>query len=507
MTIATLPRPPSWIAFFAWLFPAKPKKYSIAEPFQPITARDLIDAANIEPEARSLAVQRLPAAHQTAPSNAEARAIEIVETRIRARSEILAGQIHDIHERLAEVPDPRDDRNIAHLPQHVTNLIMDVFANFSGIIRATIAKERSTKAEFEAWRDEHKLCHREAVYPVSKIFTFAAAIVLLLLETTVNSALYFNASDTGWLGAYATALLIAGVNVGLAVLSGYAPCRYLNHINPRHRWWAIPALAIAVPLIVINNLFAAHYRDLASATTDAPFNEFQVATRMSADPIGLSPTSFALLIFGFLCALIAGRKGYTASDPYPGYEAQHRRYIEALENVAYVEAEVHGGLETVRKAEIVYAADRPLAARALIEGIGKSYAALAANQIRNGEFDTGDIKALTTAVQRFRDLNLHIRTDGIVPAYFRNEPAFSHLSPPCQPETGLSQLIGAASERHRQHTVEFQKMINRLLRQVETAKDKTGTIMRAIEASCVDETTLPKLSEIRAVLDPELKDT
>ena len=384
---------------------------------------------------------------------------------------------------------------------------MDVFANFSGTIRATIAKERNTKAEFDAWRDEHKLLHREAVYPVSKIFAFAVIAVLLLLETTVNSALYFNASDTGWLGAYATALLIAGVNVGLAVLSGYVPCRYLNHINLRHRWWAIPTQLIAIIVIIINNLYAAHYRDLASATTDAPFNEFQVAARLITDPIALSPTSFALLIFGFLCALIAGRKGYTASDPYPGYEARHRRHTEAIEDIAYLEQQVHGGLETIRKAEIVYAADRPLAARALIEGIGKSYAALAADQIRNGEFDASDIKALTTAVQRFRNLNLQIRTDGIVPASFKHEPAFSHLSPPCQPETGLTQLIGAASERHRQHPAEFQKMINRLLRQIETAKDKTGTIMRAIEASCVDETTLPKLSEIRAVLDPELKDT
>ena len=120
------------------------------------------------------------------------------------------------------------------------------------------------------------------------------------------------------------------------------------------------------------------------------------------------------------------------------------------------------------------------------------------------DLDAGDIKALTTALRRFRDLNLQIRTDGIVPGSFRREPEFSHLLTPRETESALAQQIEAISERHVQHTDQFQQLINRLLRQIETAKDKTETIMRAIEASFVDESALPKLADLRAILEPQL---
>ena len=107
MTSPTFAPAQSWFAPLARFFSFTAKAAPAVDPFMPITARDLIDAANIEPEARSLAVQRLPHALHASPSNAEARAAEIIETRVRARAEIVAQKKRGILERLTEVPDPR----------------------------------------------------------------------------------------------------------------------------------------------------------------------------------------------------------------------------------------------------------------------------------------------------------------------------------------------------------------------------------------------------------------
>ena len=478
------------------------KKPILPDPFTPISARDVTEHADIEATARSLAVQRLPPAVQTALSKAEAAVVELIEVRSAARATQRADRAAGIRERLVELPDPRADRNLLQLPEHVTNCIMGVFHEHTPVIRQTVSAERNGMAEFGAWRDKHNLLERQPVYPPSRLLHFATILLVMMVEAAGNAYLYLDATPAGVFGALATAFLVAALNVTLAVIAGLVPTRYLNLPDKRVRYWAIPLLGVLAATIVFLNFYAAHLRDLASAIDD--LDQTPVLAHMLHHPFDLSLLSYGLFIFGLIFASIAALKGYTASDPYPGYEQQHRRYVDALDDLNYLKSAIHGGLDSVRQAEIVYAADKPLAAHALIEAIRKSHGGLAVQQDRDRALDASDIKAATSAIQRFRDLNLAIRTDGIVPAYFARTPDFAHLLHRSDTASTIAPQVEAATEKHREHTEQFSKLITRLLQQMEAAKDNTELMMRAIEKSVVDETALPSLAELRTLLEPHL---
>ena len=211
---------------------------------------------------------------------------------------------------------------------------------------------------------------------------------------------------------------------------------------------------------------------------------------------------FGLLsfFFGLLFAIFAGFKGYTSSDPYPKYEQQHRHYVDAADDLNYLKSAIHGALYTVREQEIVYAADKPMATRALIEAIRKSHAALGIQLERARALDHSDVKAATAAIERFRQLNTAIRTDGVRPAYFDTKPDFSLDAVQLHSADSLGQQVTAAAETHHAHTEKFLKLITDLLKQIEVAKDRTETMMHAIEKSVVDETALPDLSHLRDLI-------
>ena len=410
------------------------KKHPLLEPFTTLSARDATEYAEIEKEARTLAVQRQPPAHQTSLSKAEAAAVELIENRIDARAKKNADSAGEILSRLVELPDPRADRNMTQLPEHVANCIMAVFHDLAPAIRQTVAAERDGKAKYNAFRDANGLLERDPDYPPSRILHFAVILLAMLGESAVNGVLYFNATPNGYLGGLTMALLIAAINIGLAVVAGVFPLRHLNLPNPRVRYWAVPMLVVIAVTVVFINLYAAHYRDLAASADD--FDEARVLARLVSEPFNLSLNSFGLFVLGLLAAGFACFKGCTASDPYPGYEQQHRRYIGAVEDLDYLKSSIHGGIETVREAEIVYAADKPMATLTLIEAMRKSHAALVIQQDRTRALDVSDIKAATASIKRFRELNLAIRTDGIAPDYFAIPPDFSHLADPT--ETALA---------------------------------------------------------------------
>ena len=471
-----------------------------------LTSRQLIDHAGIEHEARALATQCLPAAHQAALATAETIVVELIEQRLSARAAYLDQEAQGIHEQITDLPDPRADRNLKHLAAHVLNETMKVFSANAPVIRQTIAAERNAKSEYNAWRDANALTHRQPVYPVSRVQHFALIVLLGMIEAAANAFMFLNATPDGLVGALACALFIAACNIGLAVFAGILPLRYLNLPTRSVHYWAWPTLVLATLLIVFTNIFAAHYRELASTATDTT-DQIRVLSHIISHPFDLSLQSYALFVLGLLFAALAAFKGYTASDRYPGFEAQHRRWTDSLDDLNYLKTSIHGGLDAVREAEIVYVADKPLATRALIDAIRKRHTALIIKGAQARQLDGRDAAVATAAINRFRTLNLAIRTDGVTPAYFATPPRLSLLAGnglepahALRDDAQLTTLVDAAATTHLEHTEKFLDLITELLKQIETAKDNTDKIMATIEKSFVDEAALPALSQLRDLI-------
>jgi hypothetical protein len=159
-----------------------------------LTSRQLIDHAGIEHEARALATQCLPAAHQPALATAETIVVELIEQRLAARAAYLDQEAQGIHEQITDLPDPRADRNLKHLAAHVLNETMKVFSANAPVIRQTIAAERNAKSEYNAWRDANALTHRQPVYPVSRVQHFALIVLLGMIEAAANAFMFLNAT-------------------------------------------------------------------------------------------------------------------------------------------------------------------------------------------------------------------------------------------------------------------------------------------------------------------------
>lgn len=506
----------------------------------PISVRQLNSHARLEPEARALATQSLPKADQDGPSKSESEAIELIEGRITTRNDAREAEAHNIEGLINDLPNPDTDCNLFHLDAHVTNEIMKVFHTHAPAIRNTVAHERQAQAALNAFRNANGLGDRTAFYPLSRINHFAMVGLVMMIEATANMFMFIDAVTTGLLGALTTALAIAAANVALAIFAGLVPLRFLNIKDQEDgssrrslviRLWAIPALSVSACLIMFLNLFAAHFRELAVAKH--AFDEKLVLARLIAEPFNLSLQSYILLILGLLFALYALHKGYTASDPYPGYEAPARRQAEAADDKNYLTASIHGGIDAVREAKIVNVTDYPLATGGQLAAIRKRLTALAISNGRDQSLDEQDERAAKTAIANWRALNRQIRTDGITPGYFKTPLDFKHLRQPLDTaaivdiklelaagtswadimdrrkvsrdtvyHAHLANLIETATAAHEKHTKRLFELVTRLLKRVEDAKDKTEQIMAAIEQSHVDDDALPDLAELRALIDP-----
>ena len=487
------------------------KTITLPDCAAPVTAQQLVAFTGIEAEARGLAAHGLPPRDQDHPSKAEAAAIEIITGRIDKRHHDLDTQAHTIRSMLADIPDPRTDGTADTLHAVVGAAIMATFQTLSGTIRSTVEVERAGRSEYAAFRHKHGQLERSASYPLSKIRHFGIIGALVLIESIANAAMYLGTTGAGWAGALLTAFAVSVANVAISTAAGIAPCRalHLHDLPPLQpnrqrntRLWAIPALIVAALAIVFINAYASHYRMVGTTSTTDDFTDLQVLHHLGSAPFDLSLAAYGLFAFGMLCALAAAWKGYRSSDKYFGYEHADRSYRAKAEDRDDLKAHIHGALDAVRQVEIDGVFNRAIATKAMLDDIRKRHTALQIAEPRSRKLDASDIAAAHAAITRFQALNRDIRSDGVVPTYF-DTPADLSLLVPEPTHDDLAALIEAATEANVAHTEKLLKVIARQLERIDRAKDRTDQAMAVIERSTVAEHDLPKLSDLRRLIDDD----
>lgn len=158
-------------------------------------------------------------------------------------------------------------------------------------------------------------------------------LILFVLETAANAGFFSATHPGGWLGAAFEAAGISVVNIAFGFVLGAVGFRYVQHsaiVKKVGAWLLVLSL---LGLAAIFNLFAAHYRDaFQSIPPDVPSfmakaSQIAFSSLLGAQWQLLGFQSYLMVLVGTIIVLSAAYKGYTWSDPYPGYKPVYHRFL------------------------------------------------------------------------------------------------------------------------------------------------------------------------------------
>jgi hypothetical protein len=262
-------------------------------------------------------------------------------------------------------------------------------------------------------------------------------------------------------------------------------------------WWAVPVVVGCGLVVVGLNFFAAHYREVSN--TSERFDEAQVIAHMRSAPFELSLASVVLLLIGILCAVLAAYKGYTSTDRYPGFEKIDRRRARAVEAWDDLAASIKGQLDAIAVSEVDALVNRRRAEQAMLGDIRQRHRGFLVSGERARRLDTSDVATAEAAVVHFRQLNLKVRTDGVVPAYFAEPTGLAEMIPK-EHHGDLGAFLSEVASKQDEVKNALAGVVVGERERLERAKENTELIMSAIERAGAEQKDVPKLEEIRALL-------
>lgn len=288
---------------------------------------DIIDAAQEDGR------KGIPPEHESEPGGVQAAIHNHWKQKRFALDEASNHELQDIDKRFSaneELPGPKDvDRLIAQARRDLPKVIQDEADG----LRRTRELERSAWVDLRDFKRENGL-KRAATYQESWLYHFAFVIILIIVESLANMYFFAQGNELGYLGGFIQAILIAFVNVGVAVAVGYFPLRAIHHRNWGYKVGGILVLLLYFVASFWMDLVVGHYRDILAVDPDRALADAIPST--VANPFGLSFDSMMLLVTSLLAAALGVYKGYTYEDKYPSYGRIHRRYRDA--RLAYDEA-------------------------------------------------------------------------------------------------------------------------------------------------------------------------
>lgn len=295
-------------------------------------------------------------------------------------------------------------------------------------------------------------------------------VVPLVVESLLNGNFFAEASDFGLVGGAATAVIISALNIALGFFMGVGPARYCQHVRSSHLFWALPAYAGMIALIVLFNLAVGHYREMLIANPDA--RSVQVMPRLLESPFAIYDLkSVALVIIGCIVAFVAATKGYSAFGSYPGHAAAYRRWRQRWEAVEEerrrLDIELLPELEALRSQLDGFREDCRIEL-AKLQGLkAKAEKARDLYGTRLGQLRA----AKDAAMMQYREANLRVRTES-PPAYFGQSLNLAEIDQPAE----LPEYVAA-----RRQIEDFEQQLGAMPALVEaTLKDRL-VLLRGID--------------------------
>lgn len=472
-----------------------------AEPDDLMTAptfREVIENCKVEHHARQLAIKGEPSLNHPGLTVVEHNVLDVAERRNLARAADLDARAQALAQQLQQLSaSPSRDPAILH-HRTVDQLTGSVTAR-APAIREAVANERTRAAEREAWRHEHDVA-RPADYPKSKLVHFKWLGVAVAGEAIAEATLLMPATPDGMLGATGLALSVTALTTALGLAIGFGAVRYLASSSATKRTAAWGALPVLTTLVLLVSFYVAHYRHVAGTANDTPADA-QVVEHLLTQPFDLTGPGWLLLFMSLACAAFAAWKGYTASDPIPGYEKVDRAYVAARDNRDYLRTDLQAAVATVKTQTIKPLLDQPRLTRLKVDHLRSLAAELRSRGEQVSALARQEAALAHRAIAHFRRVNLATRADGVTPAYFSEAPVIPESTAAVPAD--LKDRVDAATAAAIATATQAAEAALQIARMLDHTSDRADEIMASIEQARPRDGDSPIL-ELRAALEATL---
>jgi hypothetical protein len=296
--------------------------------FKPLDLERYAKRLNLDARGAERGAVNLPATDAIALDDVESEIVSnIVGDRTQVRNDVI-GRLRSLNELLARA---RSALTTTDLENRIAPKIASI--EQQAMIGLHDLDEKQTRliedrADFSDWRKLRKL-KRPARAPKGAFGFFADLFIIALAEGGLNLFFFSEGNDFGLLGAFFQALLIAGANILICTVVGFALFKRINSsflLNKLLGFTSVATVLIGLPIV---HIIVGFYR-VARNTPEAAASPLWTAVTwfqdISANAHRLDELSIIMIVAGIIAGGYAIRKGYEFGDRYPDYT---KRYKEA----------------------------------------------------------------------------------------------------------------------------------------------------------------------------------
>jgi len=358
-----------------------------------------------------------PAQDSQTLDDVEHSAVERAETHKQAAHNLFLEQLHIRDDRIARL-DFAGRFNV--IRQAAPEAVGDFAAEAAlgrdelfGLRRRLYDAER----EREDFRKRHQLTRAARVSTTGgTILKVGILAVMFVAEVVINGSFLAKSNEQGILGGAVQAVSFAALNILASFFWGLVPIRLLNRRSAFLKLLGFVAALAYLAFAVGLNLTLAHLREIPPTISGDVGQE--VLARLRNAPLLLNDVnSIVFFGIGFIFSLVAMADGVLFTDPYPGYAAMEKRWVEASSRYTDRKAELIEELRDIRNSakEVMDAAAHDLSKRlGEFDSILKGGARLAQ---RFAEHQNHTARACNALLTIYREANRKAR-HAPAPAYF-----------------------------------------------------------------------------------------
>lgn len=395
--------------------------------FEPINPELVALKLKLKEEAKDLGERNLPKTEQSTRSGtAEISVDNEIQRVVTGYYEAAISKIQHLEE--------VTDREKKEVPQRINetrllpfqfNQEVNTYLNNNATEFARSKKDYElNRQEYEAFRKENNL-QRTANIRTDKIYSWAAAIIVIFIEVLLNYSFFSENLEGGAWAGMKFAFFCSAFNVGLAAMIGYWIIRNVNHVKPTRKAFGWFGVIFALTSVITIGLAVGHLRDAMQIPLDELEQLGQTVasvalTSFKENMWGLNDI-YSWILFGLTVLFGVGAciDGYLYDDPYPGYSNVAKKFILASEDWAGELEARRNDINDIQKKYVELITTQVHACDNGLECINKSK--LDKEQTLtayNAALRSAD-KAFQTLVSLFRSENTKHRTTP-APAYFED---------------------------------------------------------------------------------------